>query len=823
MSELQATLEFSVELHKFYNVDLFQRGFYQVRCNFKSSPKVPSKVEVSLPRTKKSDLIFPPSIINGIAVSKTFQILYRNEEVSLDDVIHYRVHIVLDSAKIEETLRNAEFVLEVELWYSEDSVGMEQHSSIQNVSKRTLQVNFVPTRGLHYHLPVMFDYFHLCCVSLTIHGALIAIHQPYLPSPRSANKRSKSRNSSPSLSTMESVLFGQAQLGVKYGTSRTRLAIACRIYQEVCTLLLQSLESLQLCLQHLSGLIPDLQRPNVRTVDCRKRMKKLIEVAQTLETEEDFLMKANSDISQLCAENILLWNKFLDAFTLREVIRRHLAQINHSHRVKRFAEGFFTMTNPRKSALCCLDAKHQHYMLVSDAVRKSQYFNNLPNLTVSCKELDGACDSLPIIFEDIYSDGVPKRNSVCEGVRLVEGSHCVLVSSSSSPSSATDATQGVQMSPIQISDQMRQISNFRPSSVPVNLDITSVRSGSGKDQSSDLANMSEQSLDRLKRDLSIMVEATMNATSDPKVENNKKIAKKKISLPIKLSDERLASTLPTEAKNKVERKRSMDSSLNILSPTLSMSPDMKFYFKEKLKTNLRIDAKQKSKSKDKTKQSEARFQKGHSGYSHLECCSNIPYNLEEEPEVVDGMKNPRSREESDLSFTSRTLLQEECNQTGNILEHYHSTGTALETLDEDEDVLIPSINISSSPAKSHGCELQGMDKVRDIVLNSSKKKMVDEEDSDSSLSEASGWVSNNSRRSSLSTTDTNSENQPKERSKSFVESRSHSPKTRESDLKSPGLILNKGCRSRSEEPADKIFSPIFSNRPRHRSECGTHR
>lgn len=75
--------------------------------------KVPCKIEVSLPRTKKSDLIFPPSIVNGIAVSKTFQILYRNEEVQLDDVIHYRIHIVLDSAKIEETLRAAEFSLEV--------------------------------------------------------------------------------------------------------------------------------------------------------------------------------------------------------------------------------------------------------------------------------------------------------------------------------------------------------------------------------------------------------------------------------------------------------------------------------------------------------------------------------------------------------------------------------------------------------------------------------------------------------------------------------------------------------------------------------------
>ena len=776
MSELQATLEFSVELHKFYNVDLFQRGFYQIRSNFKSSPKVPSKVEVSLPRTKKSDLIFPPSIINGIAVSKTFQILYRNEEVLLDDVIHYRVHIVLDSAKIEETLRNAEFSLEVELWFSEDSVGMEQHSSIQSVSRRSLMINFVPTRGLHYHLPVLFDYFHLSCVSLTLHGALISIHQPYLPSPRSGVKRNKSRNSSPSLSTMESVLFGQAQLGVKYGTSRTRLAIACRIYQEVCTLLLQALQSLQLALHHLSGLIPDLQRPNVRTVDCRRRMKKLIEVAQTLETEEDFLLKANSDISQLCAENILLWNKFLDAFTSREVIRRHLAQINHSHRIKRFAEGFFSMTNPRKSALCCLEAKQQHYAVVSEAVRRSHYFSHLPHLTVSCRDLDGTSETLPIIFEDIYTDGVPKRNSVCDSVRVVEGSNCVLVSSNSSAASISQP----QLQP----DQFKQ--NFRPSSVPLNLDITAVNNlHMDREQASELANLSEESLDRLKRDLSILVEATMNATNENE-KDNKKTVKKKISLPIKLSDERLASTLPSEAKSKVERKRSVDSSLNILSPTLS--PDMKMYFKEKIRSNW----KHKSKSGDRQKQVENKFQKGHSGYSHLECCSNIPYNLEEEPELVDGMKNPKCKNEHERSFTSKTL---------------------------DVDKLVKNDGKAYSPkcGRKPKEELEGMAKVRDIVLNSSKDKTGEEEESDSSLSEASGWVS--SRRSSVSTTDTNSENRTDRDC-----NRTDGPGKDEGrwpalpELKSPGLLLSKTNRSRSEEPPDK--SPSLTGRPRHRSECG---
>ena len=63
-------------------------------------------------------------------------------------------------------------------------------------------------------------------------------------------------------------------------------------------------------------------------------------------------------------------------------VRKHLAMINHRHRLKRFSEGFFTMTNPRKSALCCLDVKHSHHTTVSEATRRSPYFSNLPNLQV---------------------------------------------------------------------------------------------------------------------------------------------------------------------------------------------------------------------------------------------------------------------------------------------------------------------------------------------------------------------------------------------------------------------------------------------------------
>ena len=55
----------------------------------------------------------------------------------------------------------------------------------------------------------------------------------------------------------------------------------------------------------------------------------------------------------------------------------------------------------------------------------------------------------------------------------VQGSNCVLVSPGMAVNSGSDT--GVRMSPIQISEHMKQVSSFRPSSVPLNLDITAVR------------------------------------------------------------------------------------------------------------------------------------------------------------------------------------------------------------------------------------------------------------------------------------------------------------------------------------------------------------
>ena len=112
----------------------------------------------------------------------------------------------LKSPQVEDALENADLRLVLELWYTEQDSGLTMNSygsndsssskkastttapaavgaaaaPIECVSSRTLGLSFVPSKGLHYHLPVLFDYFHLSAVSLTVHCALTSIHQPYI-------------------------------------------------------------------------------------------------------------------------------------------------------------------------------------------------------------------------------------------------------------------------------------------------------------------------------------------------------------------------------------------------------------------------------------------------------------------------------------------------------------------------------------------------------------------------------------------------------------------------------------------------------------------
>lgn len=114
-------------------------------------------------------------ILGSYGSSRPFHIFYRNEEVALRNVVLFRCNMLVDGHNVKESLEQAEFSLVLELWFSDTAP-----LAMTMVSSRVLQLNMSPIEGLHYHLPVLFDYFHLSAVSLTIHSFLLVLHQPFI-------------------------------------------------------------------------------------------------------------------------------------------------------------------------------------------------------------------------------------------------------------------------------------------------------------------------------------------------------------------------------------------------------------------------------------------------------------------------------------------------------------------------------------------------------------------------------------------------------------------------------------------------------------------
>lgn len=172
-----------VSVSPFVNLDLFKKGYYHVSSKLIDEQAVQNYSRITcmgikdLFGPKLATFSYPGACVDGDRfVTQTVFVEYIDQSYPLGEwaVFSSDVPILRDYTEAHVA---SEFTLQLDLKHcpgDRDDVP-EGLSKFTHMSTRNVSLHIDWRKGLHDHFPVVFDYFHMAAVGVTVHASLVEV------------------------------------------------------------------------------------------------------------------------------------------------------------------------------------------------------------------------------------------------------------------------------------------------------------------------------------------------------------------------------------------------------------------------------------------------------------------------------------------------------------------------------------------------------------------------------------------------------------------------------------------------------------------------
>ncbi|CAB3407415.1 unnamed protein product [Caenorhabditis bovis] len=380
--ELHPLFNVNLVLGDFFNVELEERGYYQIRVVPKNSSEFFSLEIVrdgdetqtarqsnrtGSPRSPND--LMPACVQNGVGISQTIEITYVDEVYNLED--SFCIAVQLQATTNFNEVRFLD--VDLEIWFM-DRYRPPRHELFQKLAKQQIRIPLDATRLCSAARSLYFECVNVGALTMSLHASLVMM----------ATRRRKPSPDTP--------LAKNSKLK-KY-------------HSAACETLLNATKSIEEFIKNHASLIKTTV--SMDEIDVELELKAL---AANLEIADAPWIRLETDCSELSSRLTLIYQQMLILLGKSAEIRAQLLADYDKQRRGVLSEAFFCIDKPKNEVIYSMAVNYTELFAI---IAKAKYLQMLPRPTIFCADADSPSNLCSVVFEECFSVAEtpePKRDA----------------------------------------------------------------------------------------------------------------------------------------------------------------------------------------------------------------------------------------------------------------------------------------------------------------------------------------------------------------------------------------------------------------------------